>query len=232
MKINGIDIKKYNAKQLTVTIHPASDAVEYEWVRGAVQPIEFDTDIKMGSADICVYFRGKNRNDINRQMSAMMALLTKACVLELDGYKGKYMAYRTADDFENTISKERSKLNLKFDGYFFDDELEAKFDGVTSGTIKVMGSRKTPCIIEVTAKKKLKNYAIKGIGEDDIVIETLESGKTIVIDGEAGKVTSSEENAFDKVDIWEFPKLETGKKEVAFSNGDATVKIRYKPMWI
>ena len=232
MKINGIDVKKYNAKQLTVAIHPASDAVEYEWITGAVLPIEFDTDIKMGSADVSVYFKGKNRDDINRRMSEMMALFTKSCILELDGYKGKFMAYRTSDDFENTISKERSKLNLKFDGFFFDEQLVMKFDGVTIGKIKVIGSRKTPCIVEVTAKKALKNYVIKGIGTEDIVIETLDTGKTIEINGETGRVTSSGENAFDKTDIWEFPKLETGQKEISFSSRDATVKIKYKPMWI
>ena len=74
----------------------------------------------------------------------------------------------------------------------------------------------------------------KQINEMDRQIYDL-TGKieqTIEINGETGRVTSSGENAFDKTDIWEFPKLETGQKEISFSSRDATVKIKYKPMWI
>ena len=47
MKVNGIDARKYNAKQLTVEIQPPAVAVNYEWMTGALQPTEFETDVTL-----------------------------------------------------------------------------------------------------------------------------------------------------------------------------------------
>ena len=38
MKVNGIDARKYNAKQLTAEVLPPSLAVDYEIVTGAFLP--------------------------------------------------------------------------------------------------------------------------------------------------------------------------------------------------
>ena len=232
MKVNGIDARKFNANQLTVEIQPPVVAVNYEWMTGALQPTEFETDVTMGHLKMCVYFRGRDRNGIIRTMSEFMANFTTACDLELDGYKGKYRGFLTTDDFEKTITNKRYKINLEFDGYFYDDEIAVTFDGVTSGSFCMVGSRKTPCIVEVYAKSALTNYVIKGVGDDDITVQSLASGKTVIIDGIKGIVTISGANAFDKVSLWEFPSIKTGGTALIFSNNRARVKIRYHPMWI
>lgn len=232
MKVNAIDARKYDAKQLTVEIQPPDIKAEYEWLTGATLPTEFETDVKMGHLKLGMYFKGKDGNSIIRSMSEFMMNFTQSCVLELDGYKGKYKGFMTANDYEKTISKKRKILNLEFDGFFFDDELEIVFDGVTSGVFYMVGSRKAPCIIEVYAKSALTNYAIKGFGNDDIVVEKIAAGKTIIIDGIKGKVTAAGENAFDSVSMWEFPSIKTGGTTLTFTNRNATVKIRYEPMWI
>lgn len=232
MKVNGIDLRKYDAKQLTVDIQPPTVTVNNEWITGALQPTEFKTDTTMGHLSICVYFRGKDRNSIIRKMSEFMANFTEACDLEIDGYKGKYRGYLTADDFEKTITKKRYKINLEFDGYFYDDEITVTFDGVTSGCFFMTGSRKTPCILEVYAKSALTNYTIKGLSDDDIIIQNLASGKTLIIDGLKSTATISGANAFDKVSLWEFPAIKPQKVSLVFSSNKATVTIRYNPMWI
>ena len=232
MKVNGIDARKYNAKQLTVEIQPPAMAVNYEWMTGALQPTEFETDVTMGHLKMCVYFRGRDRNSIIRTMSEFMANFTMACDLELDGYKGMYRGFLTTNDFEKTITNKRYKINLEFDGYFYDDEIAVTFDGVTSGSFYMVGSRKTPCIVEVYAKSALTNYVIKGMGDEDITVQSLASGKTVIIDGIKGIVTISGANAFDKVSLWEFPSIKTGGTALTFSNNRARVKIRYHPMWI
>ncbi|WP_455618820.1 phage distal tail protein [Eisenbergiella sp.] len=232
MKVNGIDARKYNAKQLSVEVQPPLVAVNYEWIKNAIMPTEFKTDIELGHVKIQVYFRGKDRNSIIRSMSEFMGNFTKSCDLELDGYKGKFRGFMTADDFEKTGTKRRYKLNIEFDGYFYDDELEILFDGVSSGSFFLVGSRKTPCIVEVYAKKALTNYKISGFGSDDIIIESLAAGKAAVIDGAKGIVTVDGENAFDKINLWEFPAISTGETTLMFSNTGAKVSIRYKPMWI
>lgn len=232
MKINGIDARKYDAKQLTVEIQPPSTVVSYEWVTGANQPTEFDTDIQLGHIKMCVYFKGKDRNSITREMSEFMSNFSKSCDLELDGYKGKYKGFMTNSDYEKTITEKRTKLNIEFDGYFHDDEIAVEFNATTAGSFIVAGSRKTPCIVEVYARASLTNYKITGFGEDDIVIESLAAGKTVLIDGTKGLVSIDGANAFDKVNIWEFPALKAGEAVLQFSNSNAKVKVRYEPMWI
>lgn len=232
MKINGIDIRKYNAKQLTVEIHPPEVLVNYEWMTGALLPIEFNTDVTMGHLKVCVYFRGRDRNRIVRTMSEFMANVTQACDLELDGYKGKYRGFLTADDFERTIVKQRYKINLEFDGYFYDDEITLTFDGATSGKFYTEGSRHAPCVVEVYAKSTLSNYSIKGLNADGIVIQSLAEGKTVIIDGKRGMVLLDDANAFDKVDFWTFPSVKAGVNLMEFSSDKARVTIRYCPMWI
>ena len=231
MKVNGIDIRKYDAKQLTVDVQPPPISVNYEWITGALLPIEFETNIKMGHLKLSVYFKGKNRNSIIRLASEFMANFKQSCDLELDGYKGKYKGFMTSNDYEKTIVKDRHILNLELDGFFYDDELEIVFDGKATATLYRVGSRDVPCIIEIYAKNNLINYTIKGFEENDIVIKTLEAGKTLVIDGISGFVVVDGVNEFDKVDLWEFPKL---KEETRFTFSDikAKVTIRYVPMWI
>ena len=232
MKVNGIDARKFNANQLTVEIQPPVVAVNYEWMTGALQPTEFETDVAMGHLKMCVYFRGRDRNSIIRMMSEFMSNFTTACDLELDGYKGKYRGFLTADDFEKTITKKRYKINLEFDGYFYDDEIAVTFDGVTFGSFYMFGSRKTPCILEVYARSALTDYVIKGLGDDDITVQSLAGGETVIIDGIRGIVTISGANAFDVVSLWEFPFIKPGGTVLEFSDDSARVKIRYHPMWI
>lgn len=64
MKVNGIDARKYNAKQLTAEVLPPSLAVDYEIVTGAFLPTEFETDMELGQLKLCMYFRGKDRNSL------------------------------------------------------------------------------------------------------------------------------------------------------------------------
>ena len=91
MKINGIDIRKYDAKQLTADVQPPSFANSYEWLTSAALPTEFETEVQMGHLKLSIYFKGKDRNNIIRAASEFMSNFTKACKMELDGYKGTYI---------------------------------------------------------------------------------------------------------------------------------------------
>ena len=134
MKVNNIDIRKYDAKQLTADVQPPSISINYEWITGATLPAEFETEVQLGHLKLSIYFKGKNRNSIIRAASEFMMNFTKACDLELDGYKGKYRGFMTANDYEKTIAKDRYILNLEFDGFFYDEELEIVFDGKTEAS--------------------------------------------------------------------------------------------------
>ena len=232
MKINGIDIRKYDAKQLTADVQPPSFANSYEWLTGAALPTEFETEVQMGHLKLSIYFKGKDRNNIIRAASEFMSNFTKACKMELDGYKGTYIGFITSNDYEKKNVKQRYVVNLEFDGFFVDDDLSITFDGKTSASFYKVGTRDAPCVVEVYAKSALTNYTITGLGEDDIIIESLAAGKTVVIDAKTGLATIDGANAFDKVNMWTFPVLKTGETALTFSNTKARVTIRYTPMWI
>lgn len=174
----------------------------------------------------------KDRNNIIRAASEFMSNFTKACKMELDGYKGTYIGFITTNDYEKKNVKQRYIVNLEFDGFFVDDDLSITFDGKTSASFYKVGTRDAPCVVEVYAKSALTNYTIAGLGEDDIIIESLAAGKTVVIDTKNGLVTIDGANAFDKVNMWTFPVLKTGETALTFSNTKARVTIRYTPMWI
>ena len=116
MKIDGIDIRKFNAKQLTVDIQPPKIAVENEWIDGAPVPLEFETFIKAGTPKLSILFRGDSRSQIVRNVSNFMALLTHGVVMQLDGYKGYYTGKLTDDSLSKTIVKTRYTVNLTFAG--------------------------------------------------------------------------------------------------------------------
>ena len=232
MKINGTDIRAYNAKQLTADVQPPSIMNNYEWLSGATLPTELETDVQMGHLKLSIYFKGKDRNSIIRSASEFMMNFTKPCRLELDGYKGTYIGFITSNDYEKKNVKQRYVVNVEFDGFFVDDDLSITFDGKTSASFYKVGTRDAPCVVDVYAKSALTNYTITGLGEDDIIIESLAAGKTVVIDAKTGLVTIDGANAFDKVNMWTFPVLKTGETALTFSNTKARVTIRYTPMWI
>ena len=232
MKVNNIDIRKYGARQLTADVQPPSMDTNYEWMTGALLPTEFPTEVQMGHLKLSLYFRGKNRNSIIRQASNLMKNFRGSCDLELDGYRGNYKGYITADDYEKMRSGKRYTVNLEFDGFFYDDEINFELTGKTSATICNIGTRDAPCVVEVYARSNLSNYTIKGLSDDEIIIEQLGQGKTLIIDGRKGLVTIDGINAFSNVNMWEFPRLKVGDNAVLLSSDIANVSVKYMPMWI
>ena len=232
MKVNGIDIRKYDARQLTVDVQPPDINVNYEWITKALYPEEFETDITMGHLKLSVYFRGQDRNKIMRTASEFMQNFTKACELELDGYKGTYKGYMTSNEYEKKSVKNRYVINLEFDGFFYDDQLDLVFDGKKTATVYNAGTRSAPCTIEIYAKSALTNYEITGLSKESIVVEALEAGKTMIIDGIRGIVTVDGKNAFNRVNMWEFPRMATGEITLGFSSDAAKINVKYSPMWI
>lgn len=232
MQINGINIKKYNAKQLKVEIQPPQLTIEKEWIDGEKIPQEFDSYVKFGTLKLELYFKGKDRNEIIRNMGEFLMLFKRAVNIKLDGYKGKYKGFMTGNSYNKIKSKQRFILELEFDGYLYDEEIEHEFTGVNSFSFYTQGTRETPCVIEITAQETIENLVISGFGNYDIQIEMLEKDKTIVIDGRDGTVMIGGVNAFQNTDIWEFPYLRTGETNISLSSKQTTIVIKYNPMLI
>lgn len=233
MKINDIDIKKYNAKQLTVDLQPPSIQLNAEWFEGAVTPHEFDTEIQYGTLKVTILFRGSGRNDIVRKVSEFMSMMTKRCSIQLDGYKGTYIGDITSNSIEKTKQADRYILTVQFNGYMTDAEVSNVYRSVTEVKFATLGTRDTPAIVEIVPQTDLQELIIDGFGSDQITLTNLKKGKIVVIDAKKGTVTENGENKFADCDMWEFPVL---KKKVVnhitFSSNKCTVTIHYSPMWL
>lgn len=232
MIVNGVDVREYGAKLLTVEEQPPKINVQKEMIPRALLPTEYQTDIPLGTLKMTIYFRAKNRAELQRTVSRFMLQFRQSAVLEeIKGYKGKYKAYLTDSALNKTLNLSKKVLELSIDGYFFDDDLTIEFGGQASGKIYMESSRGTPCTIEITAVRELTGYTLTLNGEA-YTVDAMAEGETITIDGRQGKVTTEGQNAFDRVSFWQFPRLEAGENVLTFSDPSAKVKITYTPMWL
>lgn len=168
----------------------------------------------MGHLKLSIYFKGKDRNNIIRAASEFMSNFTKACKMELDGYKGTYIGFITSNDYEKKNVKQRYVVNLEFDGFFVDDDLSITFDGKTSASFYKVGTRDAPCVVEVYAKSALTNYTITGLGEDDIIIESLAAGKTVVIDAKTGQEDAEQRATTDTMVMMKLENIADDLKDI------------------
>nr|WP_302593950.1 hypothetical protein [uncultured Acetatifactor sp.] len=233
MKVNGIDIRKYNAKQLTVDLQPPSFSANTEWLEGAATPHEFETEVQYGTLKLTILFRGSGRSEIVRTVSEMLALMTQRTELALDGYKGRYIGDITSNSLAKTKQANRYILTLQFNGYLTDAEVVNTYTGVREARFTTLGTRKAPCIIIVHPTTNLQQLTISGFGEYDITIGDLKRDVEVIIDGEKGTVTEDGMNKFGDCDMWEFPVLVNGVENlITFSSNKCDIEIRYSPMWI
>ena len=61
MKIDSIDIRSFDAKQLTVDFEPPQTGVTMELFDGALIPSESETYTPLSGLTVTVLFRGQNR---------------------------------------------------------------------------------------------------------------------------------------------------------------------------
>lgn len=233
MKVDGIDIRKYNAKQLTVELQAASFKANTEWPEGAATPHEFETEVQYGTLKLTILFRGSGRSEIIRTVSEFLALMTKRVELKLDGYKGSYIGDITSNNLAKTKQANRYILTLQFNGYLADAEVVNTYTGVREAKFTTLGTRRTPCIIMVHPTTDLQQLTISGFGEYDIIIGNLKKDVEVIIDGKKGKVTEEGRNKFGDCDMWEFPVLTNGvENNITFSSDKCDIEIRYSPLWL
>ena len=63
------------------------------------------------------------------------------------------------------------------------------------------------------------------MSSESIVVEALEAGKTMIIDGIRGIVTVDGKNAFNRVNMWEFPRMGAGEITIGFSSDAANAAL-------
>lgn len=162
--------------------------------------------------------------------------------LELDSQPGYYyygLAAVSTTKENNVVTS--FVISLTADPFKYEDAVTESVGTASGKTIGVQGDYETPCIIELSPTGAITRYTIKGAARDpvtgeveDIVIKNLTAGKTVVIDGEACKVTENGMNKYGDTEMWEFPSLLPGSNVLAFQSSGAPcdVTIKYKPRYI
>lgn len=75
MKIDSIDIRSFDAKQLTVDFEPPQTGVTVEMFDGALIPSESETYTPLSGLTVTVLFRGKDRDEVQKHVSDFNAEL-------------------------------------------------------------------------------------------------------------------------------------------------------------
>lgn len=170
------------------------------------------------------------------------AINGKEVELELDSQPGYYyygIAAVSSTKENNVVTM--FEIGMMADPFKYKDVISTVLENASSSTLAVSGDYETPCIIELSPTGSISRYTIKGVARDpvtgeaeDIVIKNLTAGKTVVIDGEACKVTENGMNKYGDTEMWEFPSLLPGSNVLTFQSSGAPcdVTIKYKPRYI
>ena len=148
MKIDSIDIRSFDAKQLTVDFEPPQTGVTVEMFDGALIPSESETYTPLSGLTVTVLFRGKDRDEVQKHVSDFNAELQKGVVLTLDGYSRHFKAYMTGNSLSKTITKTRYTAEFKFTGYFhWDISARTPVDGCEKSLMTTQDLRKDSWLI-------------------------------------------------------------------------------------
>ncbi len=228
MKIGNHDVKDYGAKQLLVEFIPPQNGAGYEWPDGFLAPVNLETTQKCGKAKITLYFRGENRDEINKAISEFCGLLTEPQNVELDGYTGYFYGYLVAATPAKTTSPRRYKLDIELDGYRIEDDVtETAQAGMR---IKRKGTRKAPCSVTIVSESDTGEVTLSGFGSE-IVVRNLKAGVPVTISAD-GLVLENGKNKMGDVKMLEFPALVAEETALAWTPENVTVSVRYTPAWL
>lgn len=233
MKINGEDVRRYKAKQLTVEFEPPQDGAGYEWPEGMLAPIESQVVQKCGTCTVELLLRGEDRNEITRASSTLHGLCLPGPVeLTLDGHKGVYTGYLKEYKPEKTITPKAYKVKATFAGWMKDTPVKLSYIGQTKATLHRVGSRPAACVLTITPKKDVEKMTMKGWGRHDLVVENMTEGHSVVIDGKSGLITQDGENKAQDVTFWTLPAMDEPQKTITWDNEDCDVTVEYTPLWL
>lgn len=247
MKINGWDIADAGAKQWNVIPGFHSVSNDSEWSRGSPEPVIFQNKIGFKSLKITILVKAdRDRQVILSRCSEILSRLQEPAELELDDFEHKFYGILTKHTLEeNPLNipwvkyNRASKLTLEFNCYEYSDE-EAKIgSGTTEITISNTGNIVTPAIVEITPQIGVASITLAGIcrdvntGEDlSVTINNLETGKTVILNGENGLFTQNGELKAGDIEIWGVPALLPGENKITVNSDRMDIVVRYRPRFM
>lgn len=237
MKVNGIDISVYGARQHSVKFGYASLANSSEWQSGDIAPLLLRSAAGFKEITVSIILKGESRQEIWRNGSRLISALLEPGIITLDGFDHKYMVYlKNADQAESSIHRWH-KAELTFCGYEFSDQKTA-VSTETSFQINCGATLKTPAVLELTPPIGYVSTTVYGLtknrlnGENmPIIVYNLEKDKTVSIDGETGLITQGGKNKAGDVVLYDLPALEPGINEI-LTDHEIRTAVKYKERFI
>lgn len=247
MKINGWDIADAGAQQHNVAPGFRSISNNSEWARGHPEPVLLGNTTGFKTLKITLLIKAnRDRQKILNQCSEILAHLLEPVDLELDGFEHKFYGVLKKHTLEeNPLNipfvkyNRASKLTLEFDCYEYGEEEAKVGSGATELVIQNQGNVLTPAVIEITPQIGAASIALTGIcrntdtGEDlSVTIANLETGKTVILDGESGLFTQDGELKAADIEIWAAPSLVPGENKITINNDRMDVVVRFRPRFM
>lgn len=235
MKIGNTDISVYNARQSTYSPGHQSIDNNSEWITGAARPFFDRNKAGFRTFSVKLIVKGTGREDIDRNVSNILAALMAETELTLDGFDHTFTAILKSYRHEETAQRRWHRLTLTFDG--FEHGVHTTMSGKTSFTINNPGNMISPCAVSLRASKNVSDVQINGACRDiagnakTIVVSNMTANKTVTIDGITGLIEEDGELK-DGITLSALPTLAPGSNSITCNNADVTVGIDVLPMYM
>ena len=196
---------------------------------------------------------GADRNEILQNCSTLLSkMMSESVILELDKFDHKFCGYMVKHDFaENPLGKLRvtsnrlSRITVDFSCYEYAEKPDGSpYSQSASGMLEIAitnpGNIWTPCIVEITPRAAgASAFTVKGINRNPdtgeslpVTIRNTTKDKTVILDGETGKITEAGVNKSADVDIWSLPVLMPGTNRITLDNTWMDITVKYRPRFM
>ncbi|QNO14919.1 phage tail family protein [Alkalicella caledoniensis] len=231
MRINDIEVSYFNFKYLKRFIDPAR-VYTYgsDWLKNSLNPIIGEKRIRYVPIATDLLFVGPAQ-EFETNSSELIHFIGDECTLKFNDMEFFYDAEYIEANITKSVAQKAKQLTLSFNAYSkYKEEVIEIANRVSSKTLNVPGTIKTPAIVEITPSINLAAITITGFGES-FTINNLTAGNKITVDGQQCTVLQNGQNKFLDYEGWGFPKLKPGINNVSFSTSNTDITIKYKPRW-
>lgn len=237
MKINGWDTLEAHAKQHRVEYGNHSMKNESVWIAGSPAPVFLKNEIGFKQIAVTLILKESKMEAVS-DTSTILARLLDPVEIELEGNGHKFFGILSKNSVKEIVANRWYNLVLTFDCYEYGDEMSLPFSGQTEITVENPGNILTPVTVEVTPQIGAASVVLTGLcrdavtGEDlPVKISDLETGKTVIIDGETGLVTQ-DGKLKENVEFWGIPALLPGENKITVDSNRMDVTVRFRPRYM
>lgn len=238
MTINGVNISTFGATQSRILIGHHDWKHDSQWVPGAVKPVYGVASVSEKSLEVVLNIKGTSRSDIIEKRSNLLAALTGEVDLVLDGYPHMFHGCLSSHKEDEKVRWRWHQLALSFDCYEYGTAVSGETTNASSTPLVITnpGNMVSPCRVEITPRVGAASITLTGLCRDSftgadlpVVIPTLTTGKTVVIDGKTGMIT--EDGALKDMTIWALPSMKPGANSITCNSSAMTVKVITTPFY-